>query len=268
MMVCKLIGQKKILNYASTYDPLGLLSPLSLAWDEQLPTDLTQQWMKIYGTWKGSIEIPRRYIKEKFPDDLEIHGFGDASKFAYCAAVYLRIPTKDGFETPLVFAKTRLQPMNKNFTIPQMEVMGIWLAAKIICYVVKEMGLTNAPKYLWTDSKIAFYWFKKWPKEVFVTNRLKEVLVANAECLFVPGVMNPADLGTRGILFDELQAASIWWKGPEFLRKSRDEWPKIPELAADLTQTIIALVSIGEEAASASMQIIETDHCEEDKKFR
>uniref|UniRef100_A0AC34FHU9 Integrase catalytic domain-containing protein n=1 Tax=Panagrolaimus sp. ES5 TaxID=591445 RepID=A0AC34FHU9_9BILA len=77
---------------------------------------------------------------------------------------------------------------------------------------------------------------------------------AKAECLFVPGKLNPADLGTRGISLDELKSSS-WLTGPDFLRKDRKEWPKTPEFGADLTQTIFALVDIGKEVTSTTLQI-------------
>uniref|UniRef100_A0A914Z893 Uncharacterized protein n=1 Tax=Panagrolaimus superbus TaxID=310955 RepID=A0A914Z893_9BILA len=142
-----------------------------------------------------------------------------------------------------------------------MEVMGIWLAAKIVAYVQKEMDLQQSEKFIWTDSQISWHWFKKWPKEIFVANRLKEVLDCKAECLFVPGKLNPADLGTRGISIAELGKSAQWLNGPDFLSKERNEWPKTPEFAADLTQTIIALISVGEEFDSTNLQIVPVDRC-------
>uniref|UniRef100_A0AC34GU52 Integrase catalytic domain-containing protein n=1 Tax=Panagrolaimus sp. ES5 TaxID=591445 RepID=A0AC34GU52_9BILA len=253
--------KRNVLKFiAAAYDPLGFLSPVTikgrifmqklfleeLKWDDALPPALVDEWKKIMELWNGSIAFPRRLIQETFPAaaGIEIHVFADASKDAYCAAAYLRIPTPNGFETPLVFAKTRLQPIKKILTIPKMEVMGIWLAAKIGSYVAKEMKVDRAAKFIWTDSQISVCWFKKLPKDVFVANRMKEVLDSKAECLFVPGKMNPADLGTRGIKLDDLRKENIWWNGPEFLKKPREEWPKAPDFGADLTQTVIALVGL------------------------
>uniref|UniRef100_A0A914YCB1 Integrase catalytic domain-containing protein n=1 Tax=Panagrolaimus superbus TaxID=310955 RepID=A0A914YCB1_9BILA len=268
---------------ASTYDPLGFLSPItiqgrifvqklfqaSLSWDEFLPIEYENQWILLVSNWNGNIVIPRRYFQTAFPasDQIELHAFADASQLAYCATVYIRIPTDRGFDTTLVFAKTRLQPCNKKLTIPKMEVMGIWLAAKIITYVAKEMKLDLSPKFIWTDSQIATYWFKKWPKDVFVSNRLKEVLSSNADCLFVPGKLNPADLGTRGISLDELRESKQWWNGPQFLSKPKEDWPRNPagdpiqtlSLAADLTQTIVALVALAGPVSTLIMQNIEPD---------
>uniref|UniRef100_A0A914YVR4 Uncharacterized protein n=1 Tax=Panagrolaimus superbus TaxID=310955 RepID=A0A914YVR4_9BILA len=127
-----------------------------------------------------------------------------------------------------------------------MEVMGIWLASKISSFVAKELELEVSQRFIWTDSQISCYWFQKYPKDIFVTNRMKEVLETRSELRFVPGKLNPADLGTRGVKFKELLKADVWWKGLDFLRKSPEKWPKFPKFNSDLTQTVAAFVAINE----------------------
>ena len=51
------------------------------------------------------------------------HGFGDASKHAYCAMIYLVIETSAGVYTKLICAKTRIAPV-KELTIPRLELMS------------------------------------------------------------------------------------------------------------------------------------------------
>uniref|UniRef100_A0AC34FDI0 Integrase catalytic domain-containing protein n=1 Tax=Panagrolaimus sp. ES5 TaxID=591445 RepID=A0AC34FDI0_9BILA len=255
--------KRKVLKFiASTFDPLGFLSPVTvkgrcfmqklfkekLTWDEPLNENLSYQWKLILKDWNGTIKVPRKYTENSFPDNdqVEIHAFADASQQAYCTCIYLRIKTSNGYETPLIFAKTRLQPVNKVLTIPKLEIMGIWLAGKIITYVSKQMKLEGCKRYIWTDSQISFYWFQKSPKNVFVTNRLKEVLKSEATCRFVPGHLNPADLGTRGISFEDLKNSKTWWNGPAFLKQKCSEWPKSPAAENDLNQTIIALAASAE----------------------
>uniref|UniRef100_A0A914YUF9 Uncharacterized protein n=1 Tax=Panagrolaimus superbus TaxID=310955 RepID=A0A914YUF9_9BILA len=249
--------KRKVLKFiASTFDPLGMLSPVSikgkifmqnlfqklLSWDTPLSDELQKEWQEIVRNWKGNVTIPRKLVHGTMPekDSIEIHAFADASKIAYCACVYLRMKTSKGHESVLVFAKTRLHPLSKTLTIPKMEVMGIWLASKIASFVQKEMKLETSRKFIWTDSQISFYWFQKLPKDVFVCNRLKDVLASNVELLFVPGTLNPADLGTRGVSIEELNEAKCWWHGPQFLQETQDKWPK----TKDVTQTINALISI------------------------
>ena len=55
-----------------------------------------------------------------------IHGFGDASKKAYCATIYLVVETTEGIYSRLLCSKTRIAPL-KDLSIPRTELM----AAKI-----------------------------------------------------------------------------------------------------------------------------------------
>jgi hypothetical protein len=60
--------------------------------------------------------------------------------------------------------------------------------------------------------------------------------------LHVPGVINPADIGTRPISITELRDCQFWWEGPAFLRSEISDWPKlkiVQELESkELKQTI------------------------------
>ena len=42
----------------------------------------------------------------------------------------------------------------------------------------------------------------------------------------VPTNVNPAHHRTIGLTVDELANTSQWWNGPEFLKRSEDEWPE------------------------------------------
>uniref|UniRef100_A0A914Y2J8 Uncharacterized protein n=1 Tax=Panagrolaimus superbus TaxID=310955 RepID=A0A914Y2J8_9BILA len=105
--------KRKVLKLiASCFDPLGFLSPvtikgrifmqklfkLALKWDQPLTADQEKEWIEILKDWKGVVQIPRKFVNEKFPnpEKIQIHCFADASQFAYCASVYLRIPTSNG----------------------------------------------------------------------------------------------------------------------------------------------------------------------------
>jgi len=40
-----------------------------------------------------------------------------------------------------------------------------------------------------------------------------------------PGVINPADLPSRGVKAKELIDSCLWWNGPPFLQDSDEKWP-------------------------------------------
>ena len=44
--------------------------------------------------------------------------------------------------------------------------------------------------------------------------------------IFLQINVNPADLGIRGLTVEELASADLWWNGPEFLKKSKQDWPE------------------------------------------
>ena len=80
----------------------------------------------------------------------------------------------------------------------------------------------------WTDSKAVLFWLKG-NKELkqFVANWKSEVLslLKSANWHHCPGIDSPADIGTRGMLPSELSQSKLWWKGPEWLKGPKENWP-------------------------------------------
>ena len=88
-------------------------------------------------------------------------GFGDASKDAYVADVYLAQQTEDGNETYLVASKTRVTPIKK-ITIPRLELLASVIVSRLTATVYRalESVIQIEDYYCWTDSKTAYYWIK------------------------------------------------------------------------------------------------------------
>ncbi|KRX26299.1 hypothetical protein T07_8519 [Trichinella nelsoni] len=126
---------------AKMYDPLRYLSPYLITakilfqrlwqqgvdWDEKLPDSVHQEWKK----WKTELmDIPEIRIRRclipfmrKEIRCVELHVFGDASKLAYGAAVYLIAIDKDGKRTVnLVLTKAK----NRVAVIRQLTSPVLW----------------------------------------------------------------------------------------------------------------------------------------------
>ena len=75
----------------------------------------------------------------------------------------------------------------------------------------------------------ALYWImNKGEWKQFVHHRVNEILrlTNKEECGHYPGVENPADIGSRSCMGSQLVKNKLWWEGPDWLRKTSDDWPK------------------------------------------
>lgn len=72
-----------------------------------------------------NISLPRCFYdeSENGVKNVEIHAFGDASRKAYCAEVYLVYETSEGIQTKLLCSKSRVAPL-KEMTIPRLELLS------------------------------------------------------------------------------------------------------------------------------------------------
>ena len=72
------------------------------------------------------------------------------------------------------------------------------------------------------DSKIANN--GEWKN--FVRHCVNEILklTKKEEWGHVPGVEDPADIGSRGAKASELRDSKLWWEGPKWLREEKETW--------------------------------------------
>ncbi|XP_011163687.1 uncharacterized protein LOC105198615 [Solenopsis invicta] len=213
---------------AQMYDPLGLMGPtlisakiimqqlwqLKVGWDESLFVQLHTKWMQFLSQLEKieSISIPRRIICNE-PHIIELHGFCDASEAVYSASTY-GAPTSQ---------EKQLQDC-----------------------CVQNQGL-HLSKY-WSNSTITLSWIKRSPGELqtFVVNRVATIqrIAPGAQWSHVRSKDNPADIISRGSTLQNLKDMPLWWTGPPWLARGRDDWPtesisninEIPELRK---QTVI-----------------------------
>ena len=156
-----------------------------------------------------------------------LHGFGDASKAAYSAVVYLVYKTRDGSRSVRMLAsKSRVAPL----TIPRLELMSARILAQLMNSVGKalESQLSLSGRKFWLDSKTALCWIRnKGEWKQFVQHRVNEILrlTDKAEWGHCPGEENPADIGSRGTTATNLKESRKWWEGPAWLLQDEKNWP-------------------------------------------
>ncbi|XP_050746081.1 uncharacterized protein LOC108027240 [Drosophila biarmipes] len=237
---------KRILlsELAKIYDPLGLLSPTvvflkilfqdswlsSVDWNEVLPQQICTRWQQ-FASEMHLLETCRvpRYISAPH-QEMELHGFADASSQAYAAVIYSRVEVNNGYAVKLIMAKTRVAPI-KPISIPRLELNAAHLLSKLIYLVKQSLTVPISRINCWSDSEIVLHWLSSPPRtwNTYVCNRTAEILeVCPRSCWqHIRSGDNPADCASRGVLPKDLVDHQIWWNGPPWLSQSRSAWPPV-----------------------------------------
>ncbi len=149
-MKTETVTKREILSkLAKIYDPLGMVGPVTVTaklifqdicrenkdWDETVSPEIEtrwRNWMEVVSKMT-EIKIPRCIMPvSSKARKISLHVFGDASKVAYCAAVYIVWHNESKSESHLVTAKTRLSPIKKDLTIPRLELTAARIAARLL----------------------------------------------------------------------------------------------------------------------------------------
>ena len=230
---------------ASIYDPLGILSPITikgriilqecckrdLDWDDTIDIDLSKRicdWgneLNKYQHVALTRNINPTECKTKY---IELHHFTDASSEAYGLVSYLRFTNfKNEHFTSFVFGKGHITPL-KTMTIPRLELSAATLAIKVNAMITRSLDFHINNTYYWTDSTTVLNYIRntKTRFRIFVANRLKTIWEGSliSQWRYVDSKSNPADDVSRGF------QTQRWVHGPEFLRQSENSWPKQPDL--------------------------------------
>ncbi|XP_075159812.1 uncharacterized protein LOC142232963 [Haematobia irritans] len=253
------ITKRQVLSQvAKLFDPAGWITPViirakilmqqlwleTLDWDDEISPDSLRTWNTLLDDLAQIkiIEIPR-WIQFMPNDKVQIHGFCDASKSAFCACVYLRFQTS----TPTVLsnlyiAKSKVAPL-KTVSLPRLELNGALLLSHLVKYVTKIFDNEVDSVTLWSDASIVLGWLSKPPHtwETYVANRTSQIheLVPYAKWKYVSTHDNPADIGTRGCKPQDLVSNSLWWNGPSWLTNPESTWPFRNPIIPDLREEIV-----------------------------
>uniref|UniRef100_A0ABD2W647 Integrase catalytic domain-containing protein n=1 Tax=Trichogramma kaykai TaxID=54128 RepID=A0ABD2W647_9HYME len=224
------------------FDPLGWASPTLLipklilktlwkekvSWDAQVPNEIASEfkdWLKQVPLLKN-LTVPR-WIFGLSSDAVSYHMFVDASKNAYAAVLYVRTQDICGrVRVHLVQSKSRVGP-TAEISIPRMELLAATLGARLAHSVEQSMGSSLRNLYFWTDSSTVLSWLRRnqqWAR--FVWNRVAEIKKFSDVKAWrhVPGILNPADLPSRGCTSRQL-LDSYWIRGPSWLKAPESQWP-------------------------------------------
>lgn len=245
---------------ARVFDPLGFLSPitiqiktyiqklwiLGIGWDQTPPDEVIGMWntYKVQLSQLSQVRIPRRLICSDVKS-FELHGFCDSSEVAYGAVIYFRVTNGSGkVTTYLVCSKARVTPL-KRISLPRLELCAAVLLSELYKFVRDTYldRITINDVYLWSDSTVVLSWLRahssRWV--TFVANRVSQIqdLTATACWRHVPSGDNPADVCSRGQLPSKIVNNSLWWAGPDWLRRDHCSWPSIPDTASHEDEVLV-----------------------------
>ena len=229
---------------ARFFEPLGFLAPflmkakclfqdlwkLGLEWDEPVPPSFQKEfigWLQDLEKLK-EVRIPRCLVIGAWTDveqQVEVHGYGDASLKGYGAVVYLRSPgrSSDSCHVSLLMSKVRVAPLRR-VTLARLELLAALLVARLVRHLISALRLPVSCAYrCWSDSQVALAWIRgdssRWKQ--FVSNRVLEIqqLTDPQRWSYCPSAQNPADILSRGASAVELVGSELWFHGPPSLRE-------------------------------------------------
>ena len=229
---------------ASIYDPLGLLVPLTakyklmlfdvctlkLDWDDPIPTDHLDRWVKNIEEIQtlGDISFPRTIIPPDAADlNVSYVVSCDASSEIAIACVHSRVKKTDGtYHVQVLVAKSKIV---RNLTVPRAELKGAVLAATLGFHVAKNGGRRVKDMTFVTDSSICLYWLSldQRPLQTGVRNAVLEIrrLTDVSSWRHVASEANVADIGTRSESNVDMTPTSIWVGGMYWMKLECDEMP-------------------------------------------
>lgn len=231
---------------SSLFNPLGFLSPFvftakillqelwrqKLSWDQEVPEPYSSLWQKWLQElpYVTTIEIPRCYKTQCLSAQatVQLHNFSDASRHGYAVSYLWFIHEQGVIHCSFVMGKTRNAPI-KERTIPRLELQATVLAVGLSNSILKELDLQVDGTFSWSDLMTSLQFIKNQTTrfQTFVANRVAEIheSTTSEQWHHVPGSMNPADEGSRGVTIQHFQPGCQWWSGPCFLWQPEHQWP-------------------------------------------
>ncbi|XP_062538055.1 uncharacterized protein LOC134206371 [Armigeres subalbatus] len=179
----------------------------------------------------GEVTVPRCFFKGMNSyalEDVEAHLFVDASEAACSAVLYLRCVQNGVTKCATIASKTKVAPL-KPISVPRLELQAAMIGTRMMDSVWRSLDIHVSRRYLWSDSSTMLCWLRsdsRWYHQ-FVAVRVGEILTLTSadEWHYMPSKINIADEATKWKESPICDPNDSWFTAPEFLRKSRDEWP-------------------------------------------
>ncbi|XP_062538931.1 uncharacterized protein LOC134207225 [Armigeres subalbatus] len=115
------------------------------------------------------------------------------------------------------------------------------IGTRMMDSVLGSLDIHVNRRYLWSDSSTVLCWLRSDSRRYhqFVAVRVGEILTLTSadEWHYVPSKINIADAATKWKEGPSFDPNDSWFTAPEFLRKSRDEWPMEPAQNGSETET-------------------------------
>ena len=131
-------------------------------WDKPLTEDDLASWASMMAELQL---LSNCRVKQCYYDigsevnEVELHGFCDATEQAYAAVLYLRSVYSDGHaNTHLIVSKARVSPTKKQ-TMPRLELLGALILSRLV-NTVSPLIPQIKNIYCWTDSMTVLHWIK------------------------------------------------------------------------------------------------------------
>ncbi len=126
------------------------------------------------------------------------------------------------------WGKCRNAPVQE-WSVPRLELQAAVISSRLHKLIDKELELSITRTFFWSDSMTTLQYIKNKKRRFrpFVANRLSEIHDVSSpnEWRHVPGDLNPAYDGSRGMKILAFQPSCRWWTGPSFLWQPEECWP-------------------------------------------
>ena len=150
---------------------------------------------------------------------MDLHVFADASERGFGAIGYLRFENDSGVVVSFVMAKS-LVALLKLVTIPRLELCAAVMATSLAVLIKRELRIAINETVFHSDSATVLQWINSSRCELhtYVGNRIAEIPDASkpSQRRYIPGIINPADDASRGLLANECFSRFVFFKVPSF----------------------------------------------------